>query len=104
MTPDDHAKIKATVHAEVRAEVQRLGQYLAAGTTNQAFNPALQTWMPGATTLPKLKAAVLAGDDVDEAEVARQLLAVLTPEAIAAAIPAELAEAVADKLAARLAE
>lgn len=42
------------------------------------------------------------GDDVDEAEVARQVLAVLTPEAIAVAIPEANVEAVASALAARL--
>lgn len=42
--------------------------------------------------------------DVDEAEVARQVLAVLTPEVIAAAIPADIAEQVADELATRLAD
>lgn len=41
--------------------------------------------------------------DVDEAEVARQVLAVLTPQAIAAAIPDQLAAEVADELADRLA-
>lgn len=41
--------------------------------------------------------------DIDEAEVTRQLLTTLTPGAIAAAIPAELAKDVADELAARLA-
>lgn len=43
-------------------------------------------------------------DNVDEAEVARLVLAGLTPQAIAAAIPPELAEQVADNLAARLAQ
>lgn len=43
------------------------------------------------------------GDDVDEAAVVAAVLAGLTPEVIAAAIPTDLAERVADELAARLA-
>ena len=50
----------------------------------------------------QLDAAVAAAGEVDEAAVAAQLLAVLTPQAIAAAIPPELAKDVADELAARL--
>lgn len=44
-----------------------------------------------------------AGEDVDEAEVAQLILASLTPEKIAAAVPPGVAKAVADELAARLA-
>lgn len=47
--------------------------------------------------------AGLSGDQVNEAEIVSGLLAVLTPEAIAAAIPADIAEGVAASLAARLA-
>jgi hypothetical protein len=47
--------------------------------------------------------AGLSGDQVNEAEIVSGLLAVLTPEAIATAIPDALAEEVAANLAARLA-
>jgi hypothetical protein len=58
VTPDDHKKIKASIHAVVRSEVQRLGQYIAGGEGNQAFNPQIQAWMRKAVTLPKLRDAV----------------------------------------------
>lgn len=48
-------------------------------------------------------AKVAAGQDVDEQAVAAAILAVLTPQAIAAAVPAELAREVVDELTARLA-
>jgi hypothetical protein len=50
-----------------------------------------------------LAALVAQGDGVDEAAIVAGLLGVLTPQAIADAIPATVAEEVADKLAARLA-
>jgi N-acetylmuramoyl-L-alanine amidase-like protein len=102
VTPQDHDKIKAAVHAVVRGEVQRLGQYLAAGQGNQAFNPQIQKWMGKAVTLPKVFTEVNGLDGVDAAAVATQVLAKLTPEAIAAAIPDDIATQVADQLAARL--
>lgn len=46
---------------------------------------------------------VLADDDSDEAEIVAGVLKGLSPEAIAAAIPADIAEKVADELHARLA-
>jgi N-acetylmuramoyl-L-alanine amidase-like protein len=101
VTPDDHKKIQAHVHAAVRSEVQRLGQYLAAGEGNQAFNPQILPWMHHAVTLPKLRTKAKE-IDIDESEVARQVLATLTPDKIASAIPDQLAEEVANQLAARL--
>jgi hypothetical protein len=58
--------------------------------------------------LLKAQVAALAGKDlVDEAEVARQVLAALTPAAVAdavvTALPAELAAQVVSELSARLA-
>jgi hypothetical protein len=50
-----------------------------------------------------LAALMAQGDGVDEGTIVAGLLGVLTPEAIAAAIPETVAEEVADKLAARLA-
>lgn len=58
------------------------------------------TWLHQA--LVKLGVDITA-DGVDEQAVAAAILAVLTPQAIAAAVPDELAREVADELAARLA-
>jgi len=97
MTPEECRTV-------VRAENQRLAQYLMTGAGNQAFNPNIQKWMAAATTLPRLFAAVRAeGTDVDEAEIAALVLAGLSPQAIADAIPAVIAVEVVDLLAARLA-
>ena len=52
---------------------------------------------------PNLLAVAVGADQVDEHAVIAGVLAGLSPEAIAAAIPADLAQRVADELAARLA-
>lgn len=52
--------------------------------------------------LIEMQGQILAGSDIDEAEVAAQVLAVLTPEAIAAGIPDDIAEQVANELHQRL--
>lgn len=59
---------------------------------------------PPTTPIGRAIAALGHNDvDVDEAAIARAVLATLTPAAIAAALPADLAREVADELAARLA-
>lgn len=82
----------------LRAELHRVLAFLTTGAGNQLTSG--EGWVPNAVTLPKVLAAA---GDVDEAEVARQVLAVLTPTAIVAALPDEIAQQVADELAARLA-
>lgn len=54
------------------------------------------------TTEARVAAAIAGLDAVDEQAVATAVLAVLTPQAIAAALPAEVAEQVAQELADRL--
>lgn len=54
------------------------------------------------TTEARVAAAIAGLDTVDEQAVAAAVLAVLTPQAIAAALPAEVAEQVAQELADRL--
>lgn len=104
MLDADFDRIAKIAQAAVRAETQRLGQYLTTGGGNQAFNPNIQKWMTSATTLPKLIAAVRAdGADVDEAQIAALVLAGLTPQAIAEAIPTGIANEVVDILTGRLA-
>lgn len=104
MLEADFDRITKIAQAAARSEVQRLGHYLTTGKGNQAFNPNLQTWMPTATTLPKVLAAIGAqGVDVDEAQIAALLLATLTPDAIAQAVPTTIATEVLDLLSARLA-
>jgi lysozyme len=98
VTPQDHAKIKAAV----RGEVQRLGQYLAAGQGNQAFNPRLQTWMRRAVTMPRLAAAIQGVDDELDVEAIEDALRGSVASEIAAAIPDELAQDVLEALTARL--
>lgn len=87
VTPQDHAQIKAVVHAEARAlfedvreDFQRLGQFLAAGVTNQVFDPRTQTWIAQATTLPKVTAALASLGGVDETELAAALAPLITSQ------------------------
>lgn len=74
---------------------------------NQSAGGVPIAWLPREVAgiradLARVLAA--AGGDVDEAEVAREILAVLTPQAIAGAIPTDLAAEVVDLLVARLAQ
>jgi hypothetical protein len=100
MNEDDFKRIEKIAQASARYGASLAGQYLATGQGNSAFNPNIQTWMPQAITLPRLLAAVRAeGGDVDEAELARQLLPALGPDAIAQAlIDAGLGDHVVDAI------
>ena len=88
MTPEDHAKIAATV----RAESQRLGQYLALGQRNLSFSD--DVWLSG-TTNPKLLAAVNGVVvDVDEAAIAAAVVAAIAGTVHVEVDPALVTEAV----------
>lgn len=90
---------KQYIRDEVRAAALTFAQWLTADRGSTIFDPAKQTWMESAVNLPRLANVV----GLDEAAVAAAVLAGLDPAAIAAAIPTELADQVADELAARLA-
>jgi hypothetical protein len=101
---------KAEIVTAVNEAALRTAHMLTTGSENALFAghvaDDLHEWIrdPATITLPRLLAAVRTADvDVDEAEIAHQILATLTPQAIAAAIPGELAKDVANELAARLA-
>jgi N-acetylmuramoyl-L-alanine amidase len=106
-TEDDDMPLDANdrkfISDTVRDNISRAVQFVAAGQQNALFS-ANVPWMGRAVTLPRLAAIAAAGDDVDEAELARQILTILPPDAIAAAIPDEKVQPVAEGLAARLAD
>ncbi len=103
----------------VRGQVERAVQLLALSAGNVVYSTAEDSIYRDSITLPKVLAAVNQIEgvdvgplleaikgievDVDEAGVAAAVLAVLTPEAIAAAIPNSVAQQVVDELHARLA-
>ncbi|WP_171064412.1 CHAP domain-containing protein [Actinomadura soli] len=90
LTKEDVEKVAdATVKALLTARYNRSG-YTVGVSLEKAHN--------GIVALLAQQSA-----DVDEAEVARLVLAGLTPEKIAAAIPQDIGEQVAEELAARLA-
>jgi hypothetical protein len=79
-------------------------QGIGSSGTLRAYDVLLVEMRDRLTEMRAQLAALMAqGDGVDEPAIVAGLLTVLTPEAIAAAIPETVAEEVADKLAARLA-
>lgn len=107
--PYTEAQLK-TIFRSVLDEGTGAGQVGWAGTVKAilagvqgTFNEARGARTAVAAAKTEILAEIAAEDDVDEAEVARQVLAVLTAGEIAAAIPGEIAANVADELAARLA-
>lgn len=123
MTPAQEAKLDRVLASLGRVENQhvpamttdvneaalRAVHHLTTGRENQLFAGQvpddLHSWIrdPDTITLPRLLAAVRTADvDIPVAEIVQKILATLTPEAIAAAIPAVQAQAVAVELGARL--
>lgn len=112
LTEAEYQRINSIAVTAAWGAVQRLGQYLARGQGNAAFNPNLQTWMSdkATTTLPQLAGAVAGvggavedlevdADDIDETAIAQALVAALTAGDIAQAlIDAGMAKAVVDEL------
>ncbi|MFG1873121.1 hypothetical protein [Micromonospora arborensis] len=111
MTPEEHAWL-ATVHKNItvldgRNPIGQIYTRLAEGRDDTGA-PVIGNWNLQAMTkqLTALQATLnaLAGKDyTDEAVIAQGVLAGLSPEKIAAAIPPTVAKQVADELARRLA-
>ncbi|MBM0274143.1 hypothetical protein [Micromonospora tarensis] len=112
MTPEEHNWL-ATVHKNLtlldgRTPIGQTYLRLARGVDDvkgakQVDHPTLTSIAGQLTALQTALTALATRDVVDEAAVARDLLGVLTPEKIAAAIPPTMAQQVADELVRRLA-
>jgi hypothetical protein len=99
MTPEEHDMLSKVHHMLVgSASGDRIGDL---------WNQGVGLWDQGVDhgnqlTLIQQMISQLSEVAVDEQEIANQVLAVLTPAAIAAGIPDDIAEQVATELATRL--